>query len=246
MIINPVIMDSGAPQVLERRLAPPTGLSRASGPQVRADRAAFRGDVESAFIETDQLSKGLGGRVVTPEWQHKIGLSHEIQVADQAMEEIDQELQQAKKDLIEIRKMFPPYPQGSEERAELLNSYKSLRLQIDQLTFPPEIESLLEEDQFPVSPGEGGLELIKLNGPVEELKDSELPALIEDIERASGVLYDRRMSLELSSKKTINQEVGEDVVFSKLSVEVQEQLAAYDFSMGRPKTGVHQDLPFLD
>ena len=248
MIINPIVTDSGAPQVLERRSAPP-GLARAPGQQVRAERVAFRGDFSESVSgpeSSDQLSKGLGGRVVTPEWQQKIGLSHEIQVADQAMEEIDQELQQAKKDLIEIRKMFPPYPHGSEERAELLNSYRSLRLQIDQLTFPPEVELLLEDSQSSAHSGEGDLALVGLKGPVEELEDSELSALIEDLERASGALYERRMSLEVSSKKIFNQETSEDVVFSKLSVEVQERLAAYDFSMGRPKTGVHQDLPFLE
>ncbi|MEA3333503.1 MAG: hypothetical protein U9Q58_07895 [Pseudomonadota bacterium] len=241
MIVNPITAE-GAGQILERRTVPP-GLARAPGQRGVDGKLSEKGVSEEGSSEeatgvafADQLSKGLGGRVVTPEWQQKIGLSHGIQVADQAMEEIDQELQQAKKDLIEIRKMFPPYPHGSEERAELLNSYKSLRLQVDQLTFPPEVESLLE----------GGLEQIKLSGPVEEVEDSELPALIADLERVSGVLYERRVSLELSAGKIFNQETGEDVVFSKLSVEVQEQLAAYDFSMGRPKTGVHQDLPFLD
>ncbi|MEA1921914.1 MAG: hypothetical protein U9N63_04595 [Pseudomonadota bacterium] len=237
MIINPIIMEGGG-QVLERRANPP-GLTRAPN-QRRADGVSSEEGVfetSSRFEFFDQLSKGLGGRVVTPEWQQKTGLSREVQVADQAMEEIDQGIQQAKKDLIEIRKMFPPYPHGSEERAELLNSYKSLRLQIDQLTFPPEVESLLED---------GVLGLVELNDPVEELKDSELPAVIENLERVSGVLSARRASLEVSVKKIFNQETGGEAEIFKLSYEAQEQLAAFDLSMGRPKTGVHQDLPFLD
>ena len=261
MIVNPIIMEGGG-QVLERRPTSPGMVSRVSSGQGRVDGVSPEmgvSEITSRFESSDQLSKGLGGRVVTPEWQQKIGLSHGVQVADQAMGEIDQKLQQAKADLMEIHKMFPPYPHGSEERAELLNSYKSLRLQIDQLTFPPDSDSasmimgnppvvegepLPEVGQFPVYSGLGGLELFELNGSVEDIKDSELPAVIENLEQASEVLSERRTSLEVSFRK-INQDTGEDAEIFKLSYETQEQLAAYKFSMGRSETGVHQDLPSL-
>jgi len=260
MNINPILMEGGG-QALERRSGWLRAAERGSPDVARtaSEGTSVKSEVTSGFDATDQLSKGLIGRVATSEWQGKIDFSQDIQVADQAMQAIDEKLQQAKADLTEIHKMFPPYPHGSQERADFLNSFKSLRMQIDKLVFPPESDTAAhilggapvgetpsEVGRFPVNPGTGGLELVEVEKPVEELGDEELPAILEDLDRASGVLHERRMSLEASVGKIFNQEAGEEIVFAKLSMEVQEKFAALDISMGRPQTGVHRDLPFLD
>jgi len=261
MITNPTIMESGS-QPLERRVGWLRSGNSSSNRVGKGESNASRAETETGsgagFDEVDQISKGLVGRIATPEWQGKIDLAQGVQIADRSMQAIDEKLQQAKDDLTRIHKMFPPYPHGSEEREALLNSYKSLRMQIDQLTFPPESDTAAqilggerdsekksEVGQFPVHPGTGGLDLAELKTPVSELEDSELPALVEDLERASGVLNERRQGLEKSADKILKQKSGDEVVFAKLSSEIQGKLALLDNPMGRPKTGVHQDLPFL-
>jgi hypothetical protein len=259
MSINPILMEGGG-QALERRfgwLRSSESVESGAGKAVR-DGTFTKAEEATGFDLADQLSKGLVGRVLTPERQEKIDLAQGAQIADRAMEAIEERLQQARADLTEIHKMFPPYPHGSQERADFLNSFKSLRMQIDKLVFPPESDIAAqilggipaddappETGQFPVNSGPGGLELLQPDKPVDELEDAELPAIIKDLERASGVLYERRMSLEASVGKMFNQEAGEEV-FTRMSIEVQEKFAAFDISIGRPKTGVHQDLPFLE
>ena len=255
MITNPIMVDGGG-QVPERR----TGWHSSAGidKALARDGTSAKHGTVPGFDTVDQLSKGFVGSMLTAERQGKLELSDGIQVADRAMEAISDRIQQAKDDLAEIHKMFPPYPHGSEERAEFLNSYKSLRMQIDKLTFPPENDIasqilggksagdlLLEVGQFPVNPGPDGLNLVDLEKPVEDLADEELPTLIEDLERATGVLYERRMSLEASAGKIFNRETGTEIEFAGLSVEVQEKFAVIDSSIGRSQNGFHQDLAFL-
>ncbi len=257
MITNPIVMDSSG-RMLERRTGWLGSVEQGSSTNVRKTGAA-RDGTAAGFDSADRLSKGVVGRVVTPEWQGKIDLSQGIQIADRAMEAIEERLKQAKSDLTKIHKMFPPYPHGSEERADFLKSYKSLRMQIDKLTIPPESDvaaqilggkpadgTQSEFVQFPVHSGFGGLELINLDKPIEDLSDDELPALIEDLGRASGVLKERRISLEASVGGIFNQKDGTEVKFAKLSIEVQDKFAAVDISIARPETGVHQELHFLD
>jgi len=262
MITNPIIMDSGG-RMLERRTdllrvehGGSTGVENVGS--VR-DGIATAADSASGFGSAGQLNKGIVGRILTPEWQGKIDLSQGIQIADQAMEAIEERLKQAKSDLTKIHKMFPPYPHGSEERADFLKSYKSLRMQIDKLTIPPENDisaQILggkpvgdqvksEVGQFPVHSGPEGLELIDIGKPIEDLSDDELPVLIADLGRASGVLYERRASLEESAGKIFNQKDGTEVEFINLSIEVKEKFATVDTSIVRSETGVHQELPFL-
>ena len=259
MITNPIMVEGGG-RVPERRTGWIRSTEQASAGVNKAlarDGTSGKPGTVSAFETVDQLSKGFVGSMLTPERQGKVELSQGIQIADRAMEAISERLQQAKDDLAEIHKMFPPYPHGSEERAEFLNSYKSLRMQIDRLTFPPESDVASQimgsnsegeppaVGQFPVNSGPEGLNLLELDKPVEDLADEELPALIEDLERASGVLYERRMSLKASAGKIFNQETGTEVEFAGLSVEVQEKFAVFESSIGRSKTGFHQDLAFL-
>lgn len=60
-----------------------------------------------------------------------------INGADGAMAAIDGNLKAMRKDLEEIVKNFPPYPQGSDDRVRMLKSFNALRQQIDALTIPP-------------------------------------------------------------------------------------------------------------
>ena len=259
---NLIALNVGGGQDGLRRLSP-TSLARAPGVEKTEGLSSNVKPLENLSLDSPKpgviRDRGPVGRVATVEWQQKINLSYGVGVADQAMGEIDEEMQEAKRDLTKIIKMFPPYPHGSEERAELLNSYRSLRLQIDKLTFPPESDlaaqilggsgdDLLpsELQGFQVSTGKEGLDLVVLQVAVDDMEDDELPALIENIDRASALLQERRMDLQDTIGVMFNEDGGDEALYVKLSLELKEQLSAFDATMGREKTGLHNDFPHMN
>ncbi|NNF99203.1 MAG: hypothetical protein HKM93_07480 [Desulfobacteraceae bacterium] len=86
-----------------------------------------------------------------------------IRSTDDTMENIDQHLKKMKSDLVEIIKLFPPFPPGSEERVKNLKHFSTLRRQIDALAFEP--------------PDEGAREIMgdsKQGAPVVTFGDKEI------------------------------------------------------------------------
>lgn len=255
MISNQIALSVGGGQEGQRRLSP-TVLARATegvyGEVKRPDSLSVNSS-EPGVVR----NRGLVGRVSTVERQQNINLSYSVGVADRAMGEIDEKVNEAKHDLIEMTKMFPPYPHGSEERAALLNSYSSLRMQIDKLTFPPESDLAAqilggsagdemlpaELSGFQVGAGKEGLDLLVPQVAVDELKDYDFPPLIDDLDRAAALLQERRMSLHDTISAIFNQDGGDEALYVKLSLELKEQLSAFDATMGREKTGLHNDFP---
>jgi hypothetical protein len=60
-----------------------------------------------------------------------------VRHTDAVLEKASNQLELMKKPLELIIKNYPPFPPGSEQRADLLRSYISLRKEIDRLTVPP-------------------------------------------------------------------------------------------------------------
>jgi hypothetical protein len=61
-----------------------------------------------------------------------------IRIADQAMGEIETNIEQMESEVEMFMKQYPPFPPGSEDRIKYLSRFAMLRKQIDQLTFPPD------------------------------------------------------------------------------------------------------------
>ncbi len=61
-----------------------------------------------------------------------------IRIADQAMGEIETNVEQMESEVEMFMKQYPPFPPGSEDRIKYLSRFAMLRKQIDQLTFPPD------------------------------------------------------------------------------------------------------------
>ena len=253
---NQIALNVLSGQGVQRRMSAP-GLARSPGLSRAVGGEENYVPTQATSAERDQLSKNSVGRVATLEWQQKYELTQNIGVADQAMREIDGRLQEAKDDLTEIVKMYPPYPHGSEERAEFLNSYHSLRMQVDNLIFPPEYDLAAQilggeepSDSLPlefrglqVDTGSSGLDLMVLKGAVDDLTDEEIPAVIDDLERASGVVKERRKSLQASASVAFDKSEEDESLYAELSLEIGDSLAATDVTLGRPETGIHKDLP---
>lgn len=59
-----------------------------------------------------------------------------VRIADQAMAQIEANVEQMESEVQMFLKTYPPYPPGSEERIEMLKRISGLRQQIEQLTLP--------------------------------------------------------------------------------------------------------------
>lgn len=70
---------------------------------------------------------------------------------DTQLQAVAHHIQRMSEDSRSFRKNFPPFPQGSEERERVLNSFQAIRRQIEQLTIPPPREKMAQ-----VSPDEKG------------------------------------------------------------------------------------------
>jgi len=67
-------------------------------------------------------------------------ISRSIGTVSRTMDQIEDRVTKISDKLSAFKKIFPPYPPGSEERVKLLKSFSALRKQIQRLTFPPEDE----------------------------------------------------------------------------------------------------------
>ncbi len=144
-------------------------------------------------------------------------VAENVKVADRAMGSIASLIGVMKEDLQGIVKNFPPFPPGSQERAEYLRSFSALRKQIEQLTFPPQHDgaSKIMADsavtgengdwQVPVATGEPltirreevhvgprGLNIPDLPGSAS---DAEIAAALKKLESAAATLAERRAGL---------------------------------------------------
>jgi len=146
-------------------------------------------------------------------------VSLSVRVADNAMEEIGKHVDQMKTKLENIaRKIYPPYPSGSEERTKMLKSYSSFRRLINQLTIPPDNQgasrimadpattkeygngAVTEGDDLyaklihsrQVHAGPNGLDIPDLS---ENATDGEINDAINHLENAGEILRQRQARL---------------------------------------------------
>lgn len=162
-----------------------------------------------------------------------------IRTADASMEAIGDLINHMKGILDSIVKVYPPYPTGSTERAELLQQFNGIRNQIDKLTIPAEdfgARKLLADpamfaddgdlqitftqtgEQFaiasqPAHTGVEGLDIPEL--PAETTTDQEIYDAIINLGQAEERLSHKRMSLAadanaITPQKTINSSMAEE------------------------------------
>ncbi len=144
-------------------------------------------------------------------------VAENIKVADRAMASIGNLISSMKEDLQGIVKNFPPFPLGSPERAEYLQSFSALRKQIEQLTFPaqhdgaskimadPAVTGEKGDWQVPVAIGKPltirreevhvgprGLDIPELLGSAS---DEEIAAALHKLDGAAATLTERQAGL---------------------------------------------------
>ena len=99
---------------------------------------------------------------------------------------------------------------------------------------------------FQVNAGKEGLDLLIPQVPVSEMEDDDFGSVIDDLDRVSALIQERRMGLHDTISAIFNQDGGDEALYVKLSLELKEQLGAFDATMGREKTGFHNDFPRQD
>lgn len=146
-------------------------------------------------------------------------VSLSVRVADNAMQEIGKHVDQMKTKLENIvRKTYPPYPPGSEERTKMLKNYSAFRRLINQLTIPPDNQGAMrimadpatakeygdgdftEDDNLyhkimhsrQVHAGPNGLDIPELS---EDATDGEIYDAINHIDNAGDTLRERQAGL---------------------------------------------------
>ena len=152
-------------------------------------------------------------------------ISQSIGKVSRAMDQIEARIEKISDKLTAFRKIFPPYPPGSEERVKLLNTISGLRKQIQQLTYPPEdavaraiiaptagqensegadgitfkapgMDIAVRSQSMKLGPG--GLDLPQLSSDVT---DEEIDEILEKIIGARKSLETKRMGLFEDAEK---------------------------------------------
>lgn len=144
-------------------------------------------------------------------------IAQSIRFVDRTAERIETFIDKMKARLKTIRKQYPPFPPGSEEREKLLRSFNAFRKQIDQLTIPPREEfakmvmvdpgvvpeskdwGVLRDNGQPgtihdqqVHTGSRGLNIPKIP---EDATDDEVFALLKNLDVFSEIVRQRRSDL---------------------------------------------------
>ncbi len=150
-------------------------------------------------------------------------LAFSIRLADSRMSEIETYLDRMREQLGKIVKNYPPFPPGSEERAELLRSFTSLRRQIEQLTIPPNdpIFSPIpaEAQNRPTELGENGMVIpipgqqlqsaptgFNLPDLPEMATDEQIGEAIIGIDKAKATLEQERNRLAAESMRFLQRQ----------------------------------------
>jgi len=155
-------------------------------------------------------------------------LAATVRGADEAMQKIDEQIEQMKDRLLQHVKHYPPFGQDSQERVKLMKLFSAFRKQIDQLTIPAdnygamkimadpatsadagdwEIEMDAKGNHMTihsqqVHAGPDGLDIARLP---DNASDTEIYAAIRNLESASETLIQRRGELASDFERILDK-----------------------------------------
>lgn len=163
-------------------------------------------------------------------------VAQNIRNTDKTMKKVEIYIDRMQDNLLKIVKQFPPFPRGSEERVRILNSFQSLRKQIDQLTIPPKgeyaVKIMADPDLVPeagdwdielsnglrktirsrqVHSGPTGLNLPELS---EKVDDEKIQAAVKGLDAAKATLRQRQYGLYVDTVN-IKHSRESDAIFNQ-------------------------------
>jgi hypothetical protein len=130
--------------------------------------------------------------------EHIRPINHYINSAQSLVEKI-------KNNLKIIRKYFPPFPPGSEERIQLLKNIQAFQKQINELTFPA--VKLDEWDIPPIATKDSlrlNLHEIKSTYLDDNATDDQIVSLTKQFDAIDEKLFQKKTELESFTKDTVN------------------------------------------
>lgn len=153
-------------------------------------------------------------------------IARQIREVDSTLEAVEKNLEQMRASLESVLKIYPPYPQGSNERIQALRQFGGLRQLIDQLTVPPPDDSparILGDEKIhaeagdweftssqgeisliigrqPIHSGSDGLDIADL---APDASDQELQDTLGNITKAQQILRERRGAFVADANRVI-------------------------------------------
>jgi len=156
--------------------------------------------------------------------------AHSIRIADRAMKKIETYIDRMKDELQVHVKNYPPFLEGSKERAVVEDNYNAFRKLIDKLTFPPEDKTagkimadpssfeseyraiVVEHKGFSktihsrqVHTGPSGLDIPELSG---HSTDGDIHLMIKKLNFAKDILIKRQAELAADASGIMNPPSG--------------------------------------
>ena len=196
-ISNSVKVASGAPRadtVREGNLSPP-------GP------TGAQGGNETVAIEEGRNSQGRiqAQKAVQGE------VAGRIRQAGALLDGVEEKINKMDEALTGIVKHYPPFPPGSKERVQHLESFSAFRKEIERLTFPPDpfSESAMEKKSgdtgSPVPqfsfPKMEDLRIPELSVGPSEATDEEIEIALGSLAKAKGLVEEKRQALQNGAEK---------------------------------------------
>lgn len=160
-----------------------------------------------------------------------------IRQSDAALDAVEDKIDKMDEALTGIVKHYPPFPPGSDERINRLENFSSFRKMIERLSFPPdpfsestndtrieETESTVPQFSFPKMEDLG---IPDLSAGPSEATDEEIETALESLEKAKGLVEEKRQALRSSAEKVIDRtdsypEAGFDIRSLDEDTAVQE------------------------
>lgn len=117
-------------------------------------------------------------------------LAKSVRSADKAMVVINKDyIEKMKEQLDAIIKNYPPFPPGSQERAQYLKTFSGLRSEIAELTIPPDAKTI-QDNKVRTSPAGFDLPALSANSA-----DAEIRVVRAKLDIAGKTLETRRAGL---------------------------------------------------
>lgn len=137
MAVDPI---SGSDKMVPVQESMRMAYRNSSGEQQAKSGREKSGDTVSVSLQRSSSTLGKLDSVT----EERNVFAKSIRESDKALQEVSKTTVQMKERLDTIVKNYPPFPQDSVQRKELLMSYVSLRKEIEKMTFPPPPEPAYE------------------------------------------------------------------------------------------------------
>lgn len=204
---QPIAIDSG----LKIASGAPRTETVREGNLSRPGAGAFKGGNETVAIDEARNSQSR----IQAQKAAQGETAGRIRQAGAFLDGVEEKIDRMNDSLTGIVKHYPPFPPGSEERVQRLESFSAFRKEIERLTFPPEpfgdtiVETHSGETDVSVPPfafpAMAELGIPELGVGPSEATEEEIHDALESLAKAKGLVDEKRQALQNGAEKVLNR-----------------------------------------